>query len=514
MKYEMNEMIECTRKYREYLLNDPYRPAFHFAVPDDNGTPGDPNGAFFADGRYHLMYLYHNVADDAYHWGHISSTDLLHWRHHPDALLSDKGDRGCYSGGAFLDDDGTAYLTFWKFAALDENEDRSGIAVAYSKPPYDKWERITPIAVNATEWGILDMEVEGIVKHIACADPGNIWKEGDCYYLQTGNLPVLKKYGQGEDALDEYKGDYTDLFRSKDLKNWTFAHRFYQNPRLDEDYPAETEDDMCPSLFRLSNKKSGGKLIDKWLQIFLAHTRGAQYYIGSLKDEHFYPEQHGRFSWNDKACFAPEALVDDKNRQIVWFWLKGHTKDEFERCGWSGVFSFPRVVWYEDGFLHMAPAEELDLLQYNEQSFSLGKVDAPMALDVKNGELLRIKAKIVMGDATKAGFSVRCSSDNSEHTDIYVDRKSGKLVLDTTISGAVNWKKKEEAPFVLDEGEPIKLDIFVDKSIVEVYVNERQAICRKIYPVNPTDAVHVNVISDGADFGEVHAWEMSPTNPY
>ena len=49
------------RKYREHLLNDAYRPTYHFAIPDDLGIPGDSNGAFYADGVYHLMYLYNNI---------------------------------------------------------------------------------------------------------------------------------------------------------------------------------------------------------------------------------------------------------------------------------------------------------------------------------------------------------------------------------------------------------------------------------------------------------------------
>jgi len=46
------EQIIAARKYREMVLKDPYRPGYHFAVPEDNGYPADPNGAFFADGRY------------------------------------------------------------------------------------------------------------------------------------------------------------------------------------------------------------------------------------------------------------------------------------------------------------------------------------------------------------------------------------------------------------------------------------------------------------------------------
>ena len=39
------EVIKATREFRERLLADPYRPAYHFCVPEDIGIPGDPNGA-------------------------------------------------------------------------------------------------------------------------------------------------------------------------------------------------------------------------------------------------------------------------------------------------------------------------------------------------------------------------------------------------------------------------------------------------------------------------------------
>src|SRR4029453_10494536 len=52
------DVIKSTRDFRERLLADPYRPAFHFSFPEDVGMPGDLNGAFYKDGLYHLMYLY------------------------------------------------------------------------------------------------------------------------------------------------------------------------------------------------------------------------------------------------------------------------------------------------------------------------------------------------------------------------------------------------------------------------------------------------------------------------
>ena len=81
-------------------------------MPEDKGHPGDPNGAFFHNGRYHLMYLYERTGSGV-SWGHVSSKDMLHWRHHPDAIGPGDGDEGCFSGGAFVDDDGTAILSYW-----------------------------------------------------------------------------------------------------------------------------------------------------------------------------------------------------------------------------------------------------------------------------------------------------------------------------------------------------------------------------------------------------------------
>lgn len=54
--------IRAARELREHLLSDRHRPGYHFAMPEDIGRPGDPNGAFYANGRYRLMYLYDRQA--------------------------------------------------------------------------------------------------------------------------------------------------------------------------------------------------------------------------------------------------------------------------------------------------------------------------------------------------------------------------------------------------------------------------------------------------------------------
>ena len=47
---EQSGRIQGARELREHLLRDVHRPGYHFAIPEDIGRPGDPNGAFYANG--------------------------------------------------------------------------------------------------------------------------------------------------------------------------------------------------------------------------------------------------------------------------------------------------------------------------------------------------------------------------------------------------------------------------------------------------------------------------------
>jgi beta-fructofuranosidase len=57
--------------------------------------------------------------------------------------------------------------------------------------------------------------------------------------------------------------------------------------------------------------------------------------------------------------------------------------------------------------------------------------------------------------------------------------------------------------------------VFVDKSVVEVFANGRQAVMRRIYP-SRADSVGVKLFSNGgpANVAALEAWEMMPSNPF
>ncbi len=506
-------VIQSSRLLREKLLADRYRPGYHFCIAEGNGRPGDANGCFYANGRYHLMYLY-NRNGVGFCWGHISSKDLVHWRHHPDSIGPGDGDDGCFSGGAFVDDDGTTYLSYWMLWGA------KGIGLAKScDPHYDSWRKLdaNPV-IPSTEWGITETTApDGTRIVYGSADPANIWKKDGTYYIVTGNLLVLNKYGRKADAPEAMKGDRLYLFASKDLENWTYKGEFYK--RSDK-WTDASEDNMCPSFLPLPARPDGGAPSGKHLLLFISHNKGCQYYVGKYdtQNDRFLPEHHGRMTWVDNTYFAPEALIDGKGRQIMWAWLTDNPQGELAR-GWSGVYGLPRSLWLAtDGTLRMRPVKELSMLRSGENTWRNVTLAAGEEKQIEGvpGDSCELQLTIEAGAAaSQYGVKVRCSPGGEEETQLYYDSEAHKLCFDARKSGADGRRALEQAPFVLKKDEPLTLRVFVDKSIVEVYANDRQAICRRVYPAR-TDSLGVVLFTRGgkAAFSRVTAWEMMPSNPY
>ena len=177
------------------------------------------------------------------------------------------------------------------------------------------------------------------------------------------------------------------------------------------------------------------------------------------------------------------------------------------RLGWSGVFVLTRNVWDEDSELKMAPIKERESLQKGHIAHSPAKGED---LKVRDGNCCRIKG--VWSGKEKAGFAVRVNDEKGELTEIYYSPEEKKLILDATRSGSESGLVREEAPLELKEGEQLSLDIFIDRAVIEVYANKRQAICRRVYPTDPKNSTGVRLIGQLPQ--KLDSYQMFPTNPY
>jgi len=502
--------VQSSRLLRERFLADPYRPTYHFCVPEDMGMPGDPNGAFYHDGRYHLMYLY-NRSGSGFCWGHISSADLVHWRHHPDALAPGDGDVGVFSGGAFVDDDGSAYLSYWMLWGA------KGIGLAKNVDArFDSWQKLTanPV-IKSTEWGLTEVnDADGSSHFYGSADPSNIWKHNGRYYMLTGNLLVLNKIGRATNAPTSEQGDRLYLFVSEDLKSWNYLHVFYERK---PEWTDRSEDNMCPSFLPLPASPRGGRPSGKHLLLFISHNKGCQYYVGDYRNDLFFPHNHGRMTWVDNTYFAPEALVDGRGRQIMWSWLLDNPSGEKQK-GWSGVYGLPRALWLgEDGTLRLRPAPELEALRHHARSWkNISLADGgTRVLEGVAGDTCELELEVKVGSAKRCGLKVRAAPNGEEETLLFYDAENRELVFDSTRSGKEGRKVVERAPFALKSAEALKLRVFVDKSVVEIYANDRQAIGRRVYPTCADSLGLILFAEEGsARFKSVKAWDMMAASPY
>jgi beta-fructofuranosidase len=225
-------------------------------------------------------------------------------------------------------------------------------------------------------------------------------------------------------------------------------------------------------------------------------------------------------SWVDNSFFAPESLEDDTGRRIMWAWLLDAPEFGVRwEHGWSGTLSLPRVLSLgDDGLLRMDVPEEIEALRYGafkKEDFAL-QSDTDLVIDGIGGNSLELFIDMESAGASQYGVKVCVSPDGQEETSIFYDAEERMLKVDTRKSGPADTLKSVEAgPFELKEGERLKLRVFVDKSVVEVFANSRQAVMRRIYPSRP-DSVGVSLFSTGGTT-QVHAleaWNISPSNPY
>ena len=469
--------IAVARRFRNHLLADPYRPTYHFVIPEDYAEPFDPNGAVYWRGRYHLFYIYPENQASVY--GHISSVDMIHWRQHPTPLYptADSPDRNIFSGNCFINKKGEATMLF--------HGDGAGNCIAISTD--DNLDRWTKLAANP-----VIPNPKGQASYTAWDPHG--WLEGDTYYSISGGRP-----GTGKEPV---------VFRAAELDNWRYAGPFMHHDMPDV---VANEDISCADFFTL-----GGKQV----LVCISHNRGTRYYVGEWKNEQFYPEVHERMSWVDNDYFAPESLETPDGRRVMWAWIfDRRSKETKTASGWSGELALPRELTLgDDNQLRIRPVEELKRLRYNEQVLPEVVVSAghEIVLEKVTGNTIELEVQIDPQDAKQVGVKVCRSPGGEEETPVFYDVAEQTLKIDTTKSSLGEGSKKTEAgPFALRSGELLTLRVFVDRSVVEAFANERQAVLRHIYPSRP-DSLAVSVFAEGgtAKVRQVKVWQMAPGNPY
>jgi beta-fructofuranosidase len=462
---------------RDRLAHDPHRPRYHFLPPAN--WMNDPNGLIQWRGQYHMFYQHNPVAArfGPIHWGHAVSDDLVHWRDLPIALSPTPGAPdadGCWSG-CIVDDNGVPTMIY---TGMRDPKQRPCLATsADDLLTWTKYAGNPLIAAPPPEMDQIDFRDH------------SVWNEDGIWYQVIGSsVPSV-----GGAAL---------LYRSRDLRDWEYLHPLCTGDKRETGTMWE-----CPDFFPLGEKHI--------LVLSPIPLRKSIYLVGTYAEHRFTPARIGEVDVGGHF-YAPQTLRDDHGRRIMFGWLwEGRSAQAHEAAGWAGVMSLPRVLTLgSDGRVGFEPAPELTTLRgahHRWDGVRLAAASEPTALEIQ-GDCLEIVAEMAPGDAAVCGIDVRRSPDGAERTRIVYDQARGRLEIDRqrSSSSAEDQHDVQGGDLVLPDGEPLRLRIFVDRSVVEVFANRGVCATSRVYPSRP-DSLGVALFAEGgtAEGRSIESWEMN-----
>ena len=115
------------------------------------------------------------------------------------------------------------------------------------------------------------------------------------------------------------------------------------------------------------------------------------------------------------------------------------------------------------------------------------------------------------------GILLRCSPDEQEFTRLIVKPSQNRIMLERANSSvSLDVESDErEAPIPMETAASVKLHIFVDRSVVEVFVeNGRSYLATRIYPLRP-DSLGIGLFCDTgqATLKSMDVWKMKSIWP-
>lgn len=445
---------------------------------------------FFWDGVYHAFYLKAPLPprrDGAHHtpYAHLASRDMVHWEELPLAIEPGPPDApdsvSCFTG-ACIERDGVFYMFYTGFRGEGEAQTvclaTSADLIKWEKDPRNPLIEADPRWYETVDW----------------RDPFPFWNEEAGEYWML--LAAREKTGP-----DNRRGCIA-LMTSPDLQTWEVKPPFW-SPRLY--YTHE-----CPDLFRWD---------EYWVLVYSTFSeRNITHYrlSKSLAGPWLAPEND---AFDGRAFYAAKTAGDGKRRFVFgWNPTREDERDEgvWQWAGHLVVHELQELT--SDGFSVSAPSAQEDLyapageLRFRSE-IGDWRVDSSIyaaeAIDSFAAGMLGempasalIEARITAQRGTRGcGLLLRCDADLEHYYLIRWEPGRGRVVID-------RWPRLGDVPFMLERAIPdasldqLRLKIFVDETVLVVYINDAVALNCRMYNHN-SGALGLFVSEGGAAFDNV-----------
>ncbi|MCR4582687.1 MAG: GH32 C-terminal domain-containing protein [Prevotella sp.] len=464
-----------------------WRPQFH-GMPSGSWT-NETHGMVFSDGKYHLFFQ--KNANGPYmsrlHWGHLSSADLCNWTEEPIAVAPGEvyDLKGCWSGCVYEDGGNTNLL----YTAVDNA--KATIAQAQAKDAQlIGWEK-QGVVINGKPQGLSDdfrdpyfFTVNGQKYIIVGTSKNNI---GAC---------TLHRFENGS-----WSNDGTIFFQGGNANQ---HGRFWEMP---------TVTDM-----------GGGKWLFTCTPLGTGVGVRTLCWVGTIgTDGKFTPEGEVQYlemngvSRDGFGLLSPTICQHDGKTLLLGIVPDKLATEENKKMGWAHNYSLPREVSIAaNGQLVQQPYAGLSVMRSDSQqaSFEFQQTSFTQSLAPVSGRQLELLATFTVAPGTMGFRFLKLGSSEASLT---FDADLGTLTLDLTKlertvndQGVYNGVYIVNLPETMAVGETLKLNVFLDGSILDIFVNDRWAYSVRLFPTN-AEQVEVEAFSTAATTASVKAWVLDAT---
>ncbi len=451
------EYLEQERQSGRFLpveegihYDSPIRETYHF-TPWKNWM-NDPNGLCWFQGYYHMFYQFnpHRQKWSNMYWGHAVSKDLVHWVHLPvalapqDEILKNPEELvgGAFSGCAVVEGDEVIFYFTRHIGPHNDCEETL----------QQQWMMRSKDMIHFTEEKcIIGKRPEDA--SFDFRDP-KVLEIGGHWYM------VLASAIKGKGTIL--------LYESKDMEHWKYLH-----PLLVEE-SSGIRCFECPDFMELDGKYLA---IGAWMHHHdeCGRLQMSRYYIGDFREQRLQVENSGWFDFGGN-CYAMQSF-EHGERRISIGWVSDFYEEHIEReNGAYGSMTLPRQLHIRNNKLYMKPVEEIEILKGKE--IYLGKGEC---LQLHRIEGNAYRAKIHFSEDTE--FAILLGKDGEKEISLLNDGQGLRIETKGVRSQGIC--------FLADVEKAASLEIYVDRRVVEVYVNDGEAVGTKLFYNSSTEGCFV-----------------------
>lgn len=446
-----------------------FRPVYHHTPA--YGWMNDPNGMFYKDGVYHLYFQYNPYGSvwGNMHWGHSTSTDLMHWKFEGCAIVPDAWG-AIFSGSCVVDHENTAGFG------------KEAVVAFYT-------------SAKSTPWG--DIQMQSMAYSL---DNGKTFTKYEGNPILTSSEkdfrdPKVFWYAPGKHwVMILAVGQHMEIYSSVNLKEWKKESEF---GAMQGAHGGVWE---CPDLVEIPVEGTREK---KWVLICNLNPGGpfggsaAQYFVGSFDGKKFVNESPTQTKWMDwgKDNYATVTWNNAPDgRCIALGWMSNwqYANNVPTRQYRSANTLARDLTLYREGqelYLKSTPSSEVKKARGKKvsiPSFKVSEKHEMVNLFEEKQEAYEVEIVIQNAGASKIAFCLL--NDKGEKVSMYYDLNRKQFVMDRSESGTVDFSKDFPAVTVapVNVDKELTLRLFVDRSSIEAFGEDGKFVMTNlVFPSQP-----------------------------